>query len=235
MENAKNVTERLAQLRKRAGLSMGELAKRLGYRTASGYQRYENPDLFRKDRLPGDLVDKLTGVLVGLGNPPITSGEVIDLGKSSLATPLYSYDSPQTPRSELMDTSLMTGRDSLIPIYGFSGDCDEAQFNFNAGDSGREAPHPAQIGRRGGFAFYVSTDVMAPRFEHGDIAYGLYGAPPKPGQDCVVELNTGDALIRRFITREFSDYVVGNYKDPTERETFSSSSVRALHAVVGRG
>ncbi len=59
---------------------MSAMAKELGYRTASGYQRYESAEDFKKDRLPSDLVERLAHVLVGRGEPAITLVEVGGLG-----------------------------------------------------------------------------------------------------------------------------------------------------------
>ena len=73
------VTEELRRLRQRAGLSMAELATAIGYKTASGYQRYENDQQFEKPYLPMTLTRKLVDVLEGRGDPPITNIEIMKL------------------------------------------------------------------------------------------------------------------------------------------------------------
>jgi SOS-response transcriptional repressor LexA len=72
----KNVTQQLKALRDRAGLSMEKMAKDLGYRGASSYQRYEDDTLFEDEKLPLKLVKKLLPILLGKGVPPITSREI---------------------------------------------------------------------------------------------------------------------------------------------------------------
>lgn len=74
-----HITARLRALRKRAGFSMETLAHRVGYRAASGYQRYESAEHYHKPFLPTDLVHSLMQVLVGRGTPPITQTEVLEL------------------------------------------------------------------------------------------------------------------------------------------------------------
>lgn len=73
------VNERLTALRKRAGLSMGALAIAIGYRGASSYQHYEDPEKFRKPYLPLHLAERLAEALVSKGEPPIRAREVLEL------------------------------------------------------------------------------------------------------------------------------------------------------------
>lgn len=106
-----SVTRSLKQLRTRAGLSMPALAKAAGFRTASGYQRYEDPQAFRRAYLPMDLTEKLAAALVGRGDPPITSREVAQLagvdsferlargGLAETAEAFKHADIPATDRS----------------------------------------------------------------------------------------------------------------------------------------
>jgi phage repressor protein C with HTH and peptisase S24 domain len=70
------IAQRLRELRVRAGLSVRAVAEHLDYSHGSGYQRYENPDVFTKEVLPFDMVGKLIKLFVGKGLPPITAGEV---------------------------------------------------------------------------------------------------------------------------------------------------------------
>jgi hypothetical protein len=84
------VTERLKSLRLHANLSMDELARELGYKGASSYQRYEDRGTFKKNYLPLDLTQRLEQVLVGRGDPPITSPQVLalsGLGRPDAAPP----------------------------------------------------------------------------------------------------------------------------------------------------
>lgn len=79
IEKAVAVTDELRKLRLRAKLTMDDMAKALGMRRGSSYQRYENATLFKKPYLPRELVEKLLNVLVGKGKPPIEPHEILEL------------------------------------------------------------------------------------------------------------------------------------------------------------
>lgn len=73
---------------------MAEMAEQLGYKTASGYQRYENPDEYTKEHFPIAFVHKLLGVLEGRGDPPIGLPDVMPLSgitEGMTTEGLFSY------------------------------------------------------------------------------------------------------------------------------------------------
>jgi hypothetical protein len=70
------VTTRLKELRVRADLSMGDMARILKLKGPSSYQRYENPRTFKRKYLPHEKIDLLMQRMVGRGNPPITVIEI---------------------------------------------------------------------------------------------------------------------------------------------------------------
>lgn len=74
-----SVTGKLRALRERSGLTMGQIAKRAGWRQASSYQRYEDDRLFTQPYLPIRIAEKIARALVGQGSPPITEAEVMEL------------------------------------------------------------------------------------------------------------------------------------------------------------
>jgi transcriptional regulator with XRE-family HTH domain len=73
------VTDELKKLRQRAGLSMADMAKHMGYKTPSGYQRYESSSDFTKEYFSVIFTNKLMRALQGRGNPPISPGEIYRL------------------------------------------------------------------------------------------------------------------------------------------------------------
>lgn len=82
-----NVTTDLRSLRKRAGLSMDKLAKMLGYKGQSSYQRYEDSQLYTENFLPNKIIEGLLEHLVGQGNPPIQRGEILALSGAKMLLP----------------------------------------------------------------------------------------------------------------------------------------------------
>lgn len=73
------VTQKLRALRGRSGLSKQQVAIACGWKGATSYARYENPDLFTRPVLPLDVCLRLVPALVGRGAPPITRAEVMEL------------------------------------------------------------------------------------------------------------------------------------------------------------
>ncbi|HET8728570.1 MAG TPA: S24 family peptidase [Alphaproteobacteria bacterium] len=88
----------LRALRERAGLSMDALARELGYRGASSYQRYESEE-FRKPYLPMDLAERLAAALGGRGTPPVAPQEVLALAGVSRGPAAGHEVRPQGARS----------------------------------------------------------------------------------------------------------------------------------------
>ncbi len=81
-ETSEAITTAFKALRSRSGLSLAALAKSMGYRGASSLQRYEDAKAYRGGFLPDRLIRKLEVSLVGRGDPPIQSSDVIELGGS---------------------------------------------------------------------------------------------------------------------------------------------------------
>lgn len=91
MSTNDSVTAKFRQLRDRAGLSMDDLAKAMGYSRASSIQRYESADEYRKQFIGPDLAAKLAKAVVGKGEPPIEAKEVWALTRP-VGSLISSYD-----------------------------------------------------------------------------------------------------------------------------------------------
>lgn len=87
-----SVTEKFRQLRERAGLSMDELAKGMGYKGASSIQRYENADEYKKEFISPDIAAKLLKVVSGKGIPPIEAKEVWALTRPENGSLVSTFD-----------------------------------------------------------------------------------------------------------------------------------------------
>lgn len=91
MSTNDSVTAKFRQLRERAGLSMDDLAKAMGYSRASSIQRYENADEYKKQFITPDLAAKLAKAVVGRGEEPIQAKEVWALTRPA-GSLISSYD-----------------------------------------------------------------------------------------------------------------------------------------------
>lgn len=166
------VATKLKIVRERSGLSMAEVAKSLGFRGASSYQRYEDASLFTKKYLPLDLTEKLARALVGRGVPPITAAEIMALAGKVDGV-----------------------RQRMIRLVGHVGA--GAQV-IPIDDMGDEVPCPwAELGAEA-VAVKVRGDSMIPAYYDGDLLY--YDEKHTDfthflGRECVVALSDG----RRFV------------------------------------
>lgn len=79
------VAVRLKELRARAGLSIREVADRLGLATGSGYQHYEAK--FKKPYLPLDFVERLAPIFAERGVPPAEIYALAGVSKGPAAEP----------------------------------------------------------------------------------------------------------------------------------------------------
>lgn len=96
MSDRDSIALKLKALRTRAKVSMDRVAKDLGYKTASSYQRYEDPTTYEKKgkHLPLHIARGLINILVGKGSPPVSQEEILMLaGVTDLTGPqLRSLD-----------------------------------------------------------------------------------------------------------------------------------------------
>lgn len=106
MDNSADaITSAVRSLRERAGLSMAAIARTMGFKGASSYQRYENPALYAGGYLPRDWVDGFRKAVVGKGSPPIEAREVWELAgpEFSPARVFTGFDPDGPPDAETDD------------------------------------------------------------------------------------------------------------------------------------
>ncbi|MFT8587083.1 S24 family peptidase [Acetobacter papayae] len=73
------ITDRLKALRERAGYTIRDFARALGYGDKfSSYRTYETS--YKKEELPLAMVKLMVPLLAGRGDPPITTAEIWNLG-----------------------------------------------------------------------------------------------------------------------------------------------------------
>ena len=118
MEKVAHITAKIRALRERSGMSMDDLAKKVDLKGASSFQRYEDASLFKDEYIKVSLAKKLAKALVGLGNPPITKGEVYSLaGISSLeAGVTEDLVSAVTPNESGVDKELLQKAIDLVNL-----------------------------------------------------------------------------------------------------------------------
>lgn len=122
----------------------------------------------------------------------------------------------------------------MIPILGHANASSSA-IMLNHDDPIGEAPrHPNQKGVRNAFYLKIYDESMAPRYYPGERAAVNGGSMPLTKEDCIIEMNNGEAYIKQFV-RTTSKDVVCRQLNPDKEWKRALSDVKAIHAVVGRG
>ena len=106
----KTACERLKALRARTGLSTHDIARALGYASASSYHKYERPAAQKARPIPIDIVRRLVPLFRGRGDPPVTEEEMLAL--TDLGTAL-----PKSVVAEYMSPTVDDGKGLLVVRY----------------------------------------------------------------------------------------------------------------------
>lgn len=221
----------LKRLREQSGLSVAEMAKKLG-KVKSTYAHYE--DGYKKPFLPAELVNAILPILTARG---IAESEIIKLSGISSdprATPTQRPAVAPTMPQEALGTPLDYSPLEIpmastfpknLPVMGVaSGGPGDAEFAMNGQiiDYVRRPDSLRHIS--GAFGLYVTGSSMHPRFEEGELVFVNPTRIAKIGDDVIVELfPTGDdesvpgpAFIKRLHRKTSTATVFYQFNPPLE-------------------
>lgn len=212
----RSVGEYLNGLRIRSGLSMDDLAKKMGFRGQSSVQRYLGADF--DSTLRPSLAGKFALAMEGLGDPPITAAEII-VTTTKTTNEVYNRIVERDPsllfegRPFFENPPPVTGptmRGFSVQIIG-----DNDLFRLSRREHQFEVFAPPLLQHvRGAYALLVPGRTMEPRFYQGEILYVNPHLPVEPGDFVVLFANwrqsenkdepTGiyDAYIKQFVGLE---------------------------------
>jgi phage repressor protein C with HTH and peptisase S24 domain len=77
----------------------------------------------------------------------------------------------------------------------------------------------------------MNSDSQEPVLRHGDLLYVNPSMPPRSGDDVLIELEGGEAYIKRLLRRSPREIVVQQY-NPACELVFDAAEVRNIHLVV---
>lgn len=178
---------------------MAEIAEKLGYKTASGYQRYENATLFKKQFLPSDIIQKLVKALSGKGEPPIETREILKLG--GIYQVVINQDMGEVNLLGLRGTA--TNR--VAPIITAHQVEMLSERTISLKDTLKYVSVEDDVSIDA-FCLVVTDDSMAPEFREGDRLICDPHGDIRPGVFVVAKLdNEIAASIRRYRLRGFDD------------------------------
>jgi phage repressor protein C with HTH and peptisase S24 domain len=220
------VTERLKALRVRAGVTMAEAAQALGYKTASGYQHYEDPKKFTRPYVPRETIEKLLPLLRGRGEPPIQDMEVWGVG---------GYDEP--PKGgPVITVPVSTSRAPLVPVYAAAkGGEGHLIIDFNPIE--RVTP-PEDIAHvRDAYGILIVGESMVPAYRPGDIAWVNPHKPLERDTDVVLyhvpPNGEAEAIIKVLIGLSPREWKLRQYQPPMDF-TESRADWTVCHRIVGK-
>jgi phage repressor protein C with HTH and peptisase S24 domain len=232
------VGQRLTVLRARSGLSMEQLAKKMGYAGRSSVQRFFDEHL--DDLGPVDAIN-LADALAGLGEPAITREEIINLSKYPLAE--------VRPNDTLAPRYMQLPRD--VPVYGTAmgtyrseedGQDIEEAFIDRSEAIDHFARPPGYANRKGLYGLYVTGSSMQPRWESGDPLYVDPKRPPQIGDDVIVYLKRGaggeqdqndlEAVLLKRLVRMGANFVELEQYNPAFKFQIEKRRIEAIHRVI---
>ncbi len=224
----------MSALRKRAGITIRELADAAGYSHGSGVQRYLS-DEFDK-RLQPEIAAKFVAALAGKGEPPIEASEI---------TALIGLDGiiEAEPNTILPTRYLDLPRD--VPAYGtalgtFSENERIEQTVVNYDDPVDYFLRPPGVANRKGiYGLYVAGESQSPRFKPGELLFVDPNRTPMIGDDVIVYIKgpEGDGetlaaiLVKELVRRTHEAIELRKLNPPVEFK-LDSRKVVALHRVL---
>lgn len=233
MDNSpESIARRVRSLRERAGLTMDEFAKAMGYRGASSVQRYEEAARLKEGYLKRDLVAKMERALLGRGSPPIQRPEVWEL-----AGPEFNFVHTSEPNAVVQSTIVTGGK--MLPVYGSAVAGVDGEFEMNGSVLYEVMAPPSISPGSGAYAVQVSGDSMEPRYFDGEIVFVDPKHRVKRGDFVIAQIRLEAngpllAYVKRFVRRNVNELVLEQY-NPVKELRFPGECVHAVHFVVMGG
>lgn len=233
MDNSpESIAGRFRTLRERAGLTMMQMAKAMGYARASSIQRYENPADLKAGYLKRDLVAKIEQAVLGKGNPPIQRPEIWEL-----AGPEFNFAQPAEPNAVIGSRIITSG--NMIPVYGSAVGGLDGEFEMNGVVLYEVMAPPSLSPVSGAYAVQVSGDSMEPRYFDGEVVFVDPTRRVKRGDFVIAQVRLKEegpllAYIKRFVRHNAVELVLEQYNPPKELR-FNHENVHSVHFVVMGG
>lgn len=218
------MNERIRTLRERAAVSQGAFGKFFGV-TREAVSQWESgksrPDQTKLQAMAAKYEVTLDW-LSGKADAPT-------LVKSAQKQPFASETSGRVsfvPGGE----RLFQGPEDL-PILGHVK-AGESGFFIDQGEvQGMTTRLKALEGVVGAYAVRVNDDSMFPAYEPDDLVQVNPHLRPMPGQNVVIQLVTGEALIKRLVRRTDKEVRCEQW-NPKKEISYDPKQIRAIHRIV---
>lgn len=118
-----------------------------------------------------------------------------------------------------------------LPILGHAKAGEMGVFIDNGTIGGYAVRPDSLAGVPDAYAVYVNDTSMFPAFKHGKLAYVNPIRPVQPGDDVVIQLSDGQALIKTFVKRTKKVFFFKQYSPAKELE-FPADDVTQIHFIA---
>ena len=211
------------------GLTQKGLAEHLGMNPAAVNRMLHGQRNIRAEEIP--LIEEYIRTRLDLSSPGPSANTKYNQDERGQVLRKLS-DVPLQPLAPAATDATLQ---QLVPVYGYAAGSLQKGLNLANGEVvDWVTRHPAQLGTGNAFAVYVFSDSMEPRYFRGELVYVHPGRPPETGRDCIIEMNNGDAYIKRYLRQTDDKIRVAQFNPPEEKE-IAKSDIKAIYAVVGRG
>lgn len=137
---------------------------------------------------------------------------------------------PQREVGEVLPTPPAHGP-SDVPIMGHARGGQDGMF-FDNGLVDSYVPRLHMLsGVRSAYALYMNSDSQEPVLRHGDLLYVNPVIPPRLGDEVVIELENGEAYIKRLLRRTTQEIIAQQFNPACELQ-FAARDIANVHLVV---
>lgn len=119
-----------------------------------------------------------------------------------------------------------------MPILGHAKGGEDAFFIDNGEIAGYTMRPHILDGVADAYAVEFWDTSMEPALKHGHLGWVHPRKPVKPGDDVVVQLNDGQALVKTLLRRTESQLVLRQYNPPKDFK-IDRAGVKSVHLIVG--
>ncbi len=234
MDNSpESIADRMRKLRERTDMSIDQMAKAMGYASASSIQRYFDAGKLKTGYLKRDFVAKVEKALLGKGNPPITRPEIWEL-----AGPEFNFGALEQSNAVVISQNVTSG--NKIPVYGSAVGGIDGEFSMN-GLALYEVIAPAVLDNvSGAYAVQISGESMEPRYFDGEVVFVNPHRRVVKGDFVIVQIHAEVeddpplAYVKRFVRHNAVELVLSQY-NPAKELRFPHERVKSVHYITMGG
>ncbi len=119
-----------------------------------------------------------------------------------------------------------------LPILGYAKGGEDAFFIDNGEIAGYTMRPHVLDGVADAYAVEFWDTSMEPALKHGHLGWVHPRKPVKPGDDVVVQLNDGQALVKTLVRRTETQLILRQY-NPSKDFKIERTLIKSVHLIVG--